>query len=393
MEEPVRKQARKEKPEAAGSASVTQSDGNTLDSSSYLTYDILRIIFQYLSAKDLANAAIVCRSWLEAANKEKRTRGPCCFMQAYKTEDYLSNINNIRVKPSLGLFFIPNDLPADIEERIEALLPDDCKAVMLYGKGIIMDNNEMEYHSLSSMACAFLPQIPNVQVKLFKLTECEFCIIRRSIEYEQIISTIDNDEISSNQMSTCCMLFCNNAGHTIATRWSSVIQKSKRNKVTSVWGGVLKDIHVKCPNNLCKTSKYQVLHRMDAPHCFAVLITGSIQTWSMILDKKCKTKEQAEERLKLFKNKVKLKKHSIGFMFVCNARGSNLYDENHIESTIFKKLFPKVPLAGCFGYGEFGKNTFDETNEEKNSEEGQRPKRSKSWYNEFSSVFLILTYD
>lgn len=59
MEDPVRKKARKEKPNASDSA--TQSNENILDPSTYLTYDILRIVFQYLNARDLANAAKVCR--------------------------------------------------------------------------------------------------------------------------------------------------------------------------------------------------------------------------------------------------------------------------------------------------------------------------------------------
>jgi len=40
---------------------ATQSNENTLDLNIYLTYDILRIVFQYLNARDLANAAMVCR--------------------------------------------------------------------------------------------------------------------------------------------------------------------------------------------------------------------------------------------------------------------------------------------------------------------------------------------
>ena len=74
----------------------------------------------------------------------------------------------------------------------------------------------------------------------------------------------------------------------------------KTNKVTSVWGGVLQDIYVKHPDNLYKKSRYHVLRRMDDPLCVALLITGCIQTWSMILDKKCETKEQAEERLRRY---------------------------------------------------------------------------------------------
>lgn len=114
-----------------------------------------------------------------------------------------------------------------------------------------------------------------------------------------------------------------------------------------------------------RQTKNRLLKRMDIPHCFAILITGSIQTWSMIVDRKYNTKERVEAKLKLFKDEVKLKKHSVGFMFVCQARGTEMYNESNVESTIFKRLFPKVPLVGCFGYGEFGRTTtVNEVNEE-----------------------------
>jgi len=59
---------------------------------------------------------ILSRSWLEAANNEKYTRGPCCFIQVYKTRnEFLSEIKNIRIKPSIGFFFIPENTPRNIE--------------------------------------------------------------------------------------------------------------------------------------------------------------------------------------------------------------------------------------------------------------------------------------
>ncbi|KYQ57985.1 F-box only protein 22 [Trachymyrmex zeteki] len=376
MEDPVRKKARKEKPNASDSA--TQSNENILDPSTYLTYDILRIVFQYLNARDLANAAKVCRSWLEAVNNEKWTRGPCCFIQLYEPEqlfvDFLS-VENLRVKPSA--------------ERIEALLPEHCETIILYSRGIIMDR-EME-DPFPFMVCAFLPQIPNVRIKSFKVAEHNS--IQESAEYREIMNTIINHEASVSNHETCFMLFCNLEGRTIAKRWARAVQKSKENEIISVWGGVLEDLYAQRIQNerLCKRqTRHRLIHRMDIPYCIAVLITGSIQTWSIILQNR--TKEQAEAKLKLFKNEVKLKKHSIGFMFMCIARGNEMYNETNVESAIFKRLFPKVPLVGCFGYGEFGKSTvIDKVNKEKNIEEC-KCKRSKSWSNEFSTAFLILTY-
>ncbi|XP_018349703.1 PREDICTED: F-box only protein 22-like isoform X2 [Trachymyrmex septentrionalis] len=370
MEVSVRKKIRKEKPSASkNNDSATQSNENILDSSTYLTYDILRIVFQYLNARDLARAARVCRSWLEAVNNEKWTRGPCCFIQLYEQlfVDFL-NVENLRIKPSAGFFFIPENTPRDIEERIETLLPEHCETIILYSRSIIMDR-EME-DPFPNMVCAFLPQIPNVRIKSFKVAEDSS--IQKTAEYQEIMNTIINRETSVSNHETCFMLFCNLEGRTTAKRWARAIQKSKENEIVSVWGGVLEDLYIQHIENdrlYRRQTRHRIVHRMDIPSCVAVLITGSIQTWSIILQNR--TKEQAEARLKLFKNEVKLKKHSIGFMFMCIARGNEMYNETNVESTIFKRLFPKVPLVGCSGYGEFGKSTVvNEVNKESKKHRG-----------------------
>jgi len=60
MKRSVRQKTRK-KGVSKNDNDATQSNENTLDSNTYLTYDILRIVFQYLNARDLASATMVCR--------------------------------------------------------------------------------------------------------------------------------------------------------------------------------------------------------------------------------------------------------------------------------------------------------------------------------------------
>jgi len=52
----------------------------------------------------------------------------------------------------------------------------------------------------------------------------------------------------------------------------------------------------------------------------------------------------------------------IGFMFSCVAKGYNLYRKKNVESGIFKKIFPKVPLFGFFGDGEIGLDVLPDYN-------------------------------
>jgi len=46
---------------------------------------------------------------------------------------------------------------------------------------------------------------------------------------------------------------------------------------------------------------------------------------------------------------------SIGLMFACMGRGRYFYNGAvGVESAVFKKLYPRVPLFGFFGNGEIG---------------------------------------
>lgn len=123
---------------------------------------------------------------------------------------------------------------------------------------------------------------------------------------------------------------------------------SSENKITSLWGGMVRDQY------LYNSAGWYIDNN---PYCIGILISGAIQTWSIIVDMKCDTKKHVKVKLQAWKDRIQLRKHSMGFMFVCQARGQSMHKEAGVESSIFKKLFPKVPLVGCFGDGEFGRET------------------------------------
>lgn len=392
MEEPVQKKIRRETPTKCENDDTVQSCENLVDSNIYLTYDILRIVFRYLNGRDLASAAMVCRLWLEAANNEKCTRSPYCFIERYvpSKDDSLNCIKNSRVKPSVGFFFIPTKSQFRIKACILDLLPQNCDAIMLNTSGIVINNKELQYNAFPNMVCAFLPQIPNVKINMFKILNLCSELNPRTYEkytykYQQkeLINMID--QIPDHDKSTCLMLFCNNLGYKVAKCLASTVQKRRDNRIASLWGGVVEEMYMN--NTHDATFDKHPYHRIDSTYCLAILITGLIQSWSTVIDRECIAKEQIEERLRLFKDQVKLKKHSVGFMFACTARGFNMHQDRNVESTIFKTLFPKVPLVGCFGNGEFGKNTMP-------VEENIIGKKTKGtkWYNEYSTIFMILTY-
>lgn len=118
--------------------------------------------------------------------------------------------------------------------------------------------------------------------------------------------------------------------------------------VNSLWGGITK--------NVAYMSNSEWQHTSGV----LIFISGTMETWYIILDNECKTVELIVEKLISFKKRVKLRKYSIGFMFTTKSRKYLLPKKKNVESTLFKKIFPKVPLVGCYGLGVFEKNTADD---------------------------------
>ena len=73
-------------------------------------------------------------------------------------------------------------------------------------------------------------------------------------------------------------------------------------------------------------------------------------------------KRQVNKESELLKQLEKLKLvnmphgRTFAFMFACLGRGQHLYKKRNVESSVFKKVFPGVPLFGFFANGEIGFN-------------------------------------
>lgn len=392
MEDSSRKKTRTSVKDEQDDTGEKAKTSNEERSNQNLTYDVLRIIFKYLNGMDLSSAARVCRSWLEAANNEKRTRGPISLIANYEkflpkeksTMECLKTqiIKNLTIKPALGLFFTNPTVVFGTQDCHSKVLPRNCNTVTLGTHGVISDNKELE-KNLGAIVCAFLPQLPNVKIRTFVLGRGSSRGARnhvpKSVEgYSQQLKRILGAPKKTSGSSKCLLLFCDLYGRSLARQILNSLKPCYPGDVLSIWGGVANDLLV-CNSKTDEKDEYA-----EFAFCVGITLIGSVDTWSIIVDETHKTKEQVEHRLNSLKNSVQLKKHSMGFMFACCARGESMFNECHVESSIFKRLFPEVPLVGCFGYGEFGENTIPN--------ESAADVETKEWYNERSTVFMILTY-
>jgi len=93
---------------------------------------------------------------------------------------------------------------------------------------------------------------------------------------------------------------------------------------------------------------------------------------------------------------------SVGLMFACTGRGYHFYDGTvGVESGIFKRLYPRVPLLGFFGNGEIGYD-FPVESDGGSSMDGTSPVGAGDGigegdaampqiYHSFTTVFVLLT--
>lgn len=84
--------------------------------------------------------------------------------------------------------------------------------------------------------------------------------------------------------------------------------------------------------------------------CVAILISGTkMQIWTVSLDEMNDNNKDIEDKLKNIKEIVKLKKHSIIFMFISEYCSS---DMDNLELIMFE-YFPRVPVVKYFCNGAF----------------------------------------
>lgn len=336
-----------------------------------LTYDVLRIIFKYLSSKELSKVSMVCRTWLEVANDEERTRGPVCIEgNLLREEDeFIDDISDkLWIKPKIGIFYkTSKDYAKQALHHCTVCLcknlPSNCDVLTLGTNSLIFENKEIEEINEDNVVCAFLPKIPNVSIKVTPIFKDTYTSTADLAEQLRVL-------VNSFLDTKCVLLFWSYRSSCKVKRFTDLLM-SRKDKVVPICGGMVFDIHV------CNRSKKRC---SEFASCVAVTFSGSLNAWSVVIHED--TKEQVERELTLFKNSISLKKHSLAFMSACNGRGRELYNEVDVESSIFKRLFPEVKLVGAFVNGEFGTTTVP--TEYVNTED--------NWYKQFTTVFLILTY-
>lgn len=240
-------------------------------------------------------------------------------------------------------------------------LPEQCKTTFCIASGIIgCQGNSLpvEIEEGCGISGIMLPHVPGLQIFNFAIDE-------KNCDVSQLIPKDANIKcllvfITMNQSST----------------FNKIIQSCLLRESSQIAiGGA-------------------VIDRSESRRGSVVAFCGrSVDAASIIMNSQDREAE-LEKKLKLFEETGLLKNRCFAFMFACVARGYFIHRRYNLESSIFHKLYPDVPLTGVFGNGEIGLNYLPNTpNMNRNDvlRIGKLVRSRKKYLHSYTTVFVLVS--
>ncbi|XP_014608664.1 PREDICTED: uncharacterized protein LOC106789186 [Polistes canadensis] len=318
----------------------------------------MRLVFRYLSDRDLKKLSSINRSWSKLIKEENLLKGPQLITgQVIKTRNnritLKDNVFNFtHTKPFLILSFTNKNSKSRVIKRLHTKLrPTYCYTVMLK-RDFIEDENTIWTiiipHSSAIKLNAFsfgerfyLPGFFCIETCHFMEIDFEYFPEMRSY-FDRFIDNCMTYPPDSSY-TTCMIILCVyynishllhiikhlNTWYTIGPIWGATIDSAEA--CNRIWNA---------PPNCSKTNIIQIF-----------ITSHNMSTQYLTLNENCNTEEKIFRMLQDLRNRILLRRHSIGFLCTPTARYKDFYE---IESRVFKKVFPKIPLAHIFSNRPFG---------------------------------------
>ena len=136
-------------------------------------------------------------------------------------------------------------------------------------------------------------------------------------------------------------------------------------------------------------------NRQNQPHqssnVCGIVLTGDrnhLNIRQAVLESHVDKREDIKNKLNQLKSNEKKSTLSFGIQVSCVARGSDFYnDEQNVECSEFRKLFPQTPLIGIFGNGEVGHEYLPKENQTS----PQQSQTAGDLFLTYSSVFSLIS--
>ncbi|XP_069138676.1 F-box only protein 22-like [Argopecten irradians] len=341
---------------------------------------ITNMVLQNLSAKSLNTCARVCKTWNMIAEtiKQKRKSMACYFVSYDEDEnvdglasDIISTIQDLRTEPSVLFMYCTSHMyeqqirlptrhqmrhpraskcmKSSVGDFLKNALPKKCKLLAASSEGIIGTSKDLkrtaEIESDFAMSCLFLPHVEGVEFFTFHLDIYNYANqmddTHSGLAYLTERNTVPGDRKVKAVFFFCDEPFCPpEIGYSLLQMYDNAV----------IAGGYVDNLITSdpSPDNASESGSSSLM-------CVA-LCGPQVRVASVVIKEDIHKAEEVEEILKQLKDCNLPEETSYAFMFACLGRGTGHYGNENVESSVFRKMFPKTPLLGFFGNGEIGFN-------------------------------------
>ncbi|CAF3781042.1 unnamed protein product, partial [Rotaria magnacalcarata] len=388
-------------------------------------YDITRAIFRHLPIRSVDSCSLVCQSWTDISRLTKSHRHTIhtltypsnplsttttCSNLLHDFDDFISlYVNNhlwslptfalvvsTNILASKGFYSSGNSPPPikhprrvhseagnskRITERFgisQALirhLNKSCKVLMIAADGIIAsteNNQSNEIESNDAVGILFLPHFPPDVLGVYPFeipSTAQIASDMSRSELHRFLGSVPDD------VQIRCVIFFFVQRQSYAVDCIKKLLEYYPSQIAIIGGFVDK---INYDDRQIHTS------RTSYDAC-GIVITGDkkrLHIGEVLLENHIRTREQIRDKLNELKYLETNPCLSFAIQISCIARGSNYYnDEQNVECSEFRKLFPNTPLIGVFGNGELGHDYLPKSNQTI-----AKPQTGKNLFRGYSSM-------
>ncbi len=149
---------------------------------------------------------------------------------------------------------------------------------------------------------------------------------------------------------------------------------------------------------------YELEEQEDCAASSGLIIAGDgVEAASVLLDSDVRNEKKVAAVLSRLKGpwldgRAVDASNTCAFMFACCGRGAGLYrGKKNVESRVFQRLFPGVPLIGAFGGGEIGLDYIPnlQSEDDQGDAKSDKPKKllsSDDILHSYTTVFVMLSF-
>lgn len=368
------------------------------------TVPIVWAILKHLNARQLNSCSRVCHLWnniVQRLRSKRCTRSWTCLQLPVGAEDITpiqegtkEFLQNLYTEPDVVYMICESGLLStnvaaptqtrsgrrshltsqNYQDYVRSLLPKSCKLVGVGAGGIVgtsvdcKKSYEIE-NDVVGVAFLCLPRYEGVSISLCEDVEEEEYDLRIKIQqfYESLLEP---------EKPPCKLILMLLSDFHAPREYGSRMMEAVTG--TLVAGAYVDEIS---PLN---QGKYTVIR-------LASISGDSIQVASVIINESIDNASDAEECVKKLKGYNLPEENSFAFMFACLGRGEGLYGEPNVESSLFRKYFPRTPLIGLFGNGEIGFELVNKGNTESEGPEVKKKKSPVTLYHSYTTVLVLVS--